>query len=121
MRSGVRNIRYAFLGIHDECRIFRLIFISGDGYLTMCLIFADADTKDIRRMELRTLSTSTIGRLPDTDFHLEDVDVVIECQNHVVGRTTTTFINYVKAKIETRTGEMRFSEIELSNMRVVSR
>lgn len=114
------NTRYGFLGIHDGCRLFRLSLVSLDGYTAQFLLFVDTETKNIRRMEIRTLSAPD-ERFEQAENPVENVDFVVECEESKGPRknsATSTFTYNIKVKIEVSRGDMRFSEIELNDMTI---
>jgi len=117
------NTKYGFLGISNGCRIFRLSGISHDGYSFQMLLYADVETKLIRKMELRTLSAPEERFEMERAYSAENVDIIIECEGIKGNLATpaTTFIYSIKAKLERFEGDNRFSEIELNNMIISSR
>lgn len=123
---AVLKTRYTYLGEDAGCRVFRLTFISMDGYPAQMLIHADTETKRVAKVELSTLSTPD-DRMEDVQTAIyrndvESVDIVLECETiKTRGAAASLFITAITGRLRWFDGGEGTSTVtELKDMKIVN-
>lgn len=124
--GGASDMKYEYVGKQDGCRVFRISFVTVDGFPSQELVYADVETRRVRRFDLRTLSApETVSEESlERGIWPEHVEISMTVERPEGGRYANfEHIARLSSKIRwvTTDGEVHPVELTLSGMVAVER